>query len=98
MVHNGADAVALQSSVTTARATEQIVDFGFRLAQRGRGRLTPCHKTNILVHAGRVWEGVVERIGARYPGVEVDYVHVDAMCMHLPTTPAPPSGTGSSVG
>jgi 3-isopropylmalate dehydrogenase len=87
-VHGGTDAaVALQTSVTTVRATEEIVDYAFRLAQRRRGRLTLCHKTNILVHAGQLWDETVARVGASYPDVEVDYVHVDAMCMHLPTNP-----------
>src|SRR5699024_648151 len=50
-------------------------------------KLTLCHKTNILVEAGRLWQEVVEEVSARYPEVTTDYVHVDAMCFHLPLAP-----------
>jgi 3-isopropylmalate dehydrogenase len=83
-VHQGTvDAVAIQNSVTTASATTDAVDFAFRLAGARRGRLTLCHKKNVLLHAGRLWDDIVEQIGLRYPDVEHDYVHVDALCQHL---------------
>ncbi|MGD9986181.1 3-isopropylmalate dehydrogenase [Pseudonocardia sp.] len=88
LVHQGsANAVALQQSVTTAAATREIVDVAFRLAAARRGRLALCHKSNVLTYAGRLWDEVVEEVGARYPGVQRDYVHVDAMCQHLPLSP-----------
>src|SRR5690606_29199106 len=88
LTHPGTpQAVALQNSVTTAAATTEAVEFSFRLAAARRGRLTLCHKTNILTHAGRLWQEVVDEVGARYPQVERDYVHVDAMCQHLPLDP-----------
>ena len=88
LVHEGGDnAVALQQSVTTAGATRSIVDVAFRLAAARRGRLALCHKSNVLTYAGRLWDEVVEEVGARYPDVERDYVHVDAMCQHLPLSP-----------
>lgn len=87
-VHAGtAHAVALQESVNTVPAITQVVDYSFRLAQRRRGKLALCHKTNILVHAGALWQRVVDEVGKSYPDVELDYVHVDAMCQHLPMTP-----------
>ncbi|MEV4596639.1 isocitrate/isopropylmalate family dehydrogenase [Amycolatopsis sp. NPDC049253] len=79
-------AVALQNSVTTVAATTEIVEFAFRLAERRR-RVTLCHKTNSLVHAGQLWQDVVDEVATRHPGVEHDYVHADAMCLHLPTNP-----------
>ena len=87
-VHGGTpSAVALQHSVTTVAATERLVRYGFQLAERRRGRLALCHKTNILVEAGRLWQDVIDRVSADHPTVELDYVHVDAMCQHLPLTP-----------
>ncbi|RTL64349.1 MAG: 3-isopropylmalate dehydrogenase [Pseudonocardiaceae bacterium] len=88
LVHQGSNnAVALQQSVTTTAATREIVDVAFRLAAARRGRLALCHKSNVLTYAGRLWDEVVEEVGARYPDVERDYVHVDAMCQHLPLSP-----------
>ncbi|MFX0538088.1 3-isopropylmalate dehydrogenase [Ornithinimicrobium sp. Y1847] len=87
-VHRGTPAwTAVQESVNTWYAVERAVDFAYRLASVRRGRLTLCHKTNVLVEAGRLWSSVVEEVGSRYPDVETDYVHVDAMCMHLPVSP-----------
>ena len=87
-VHEGStDAVAVQQSINTYAAIERVVDFSFRLAARRRGRIALCHKKNILVAAGRLWQQVFDAVSERHPDVEVDYVHVDAMCYLLPTTP-----------
>jgi 3-isopropylmalate dehydrogenase len=77
----------MQESLNTHAGIERVVDFSFRLALGRRKKLTLCHKTNILVAAGQLWQRVVAEVGERYPEVEVDYVHVDAMCFHLPLTP-----------
>ena len=76
-------AVALHTSITTASATEAAVRYAFQLAQRRQRHMTLCHKTNILTNAGQLWQGTVERVGAEFPDVEFDYVHADAMCLHL---------------
>ncbi|MGB6022530.1 MAG: 3-isopropylmalate dehydrogenase [Ornithinimicrobium sp.] len=88
MVHRGTTAaVATQDSITTWFACERAVDFAFRLAMQRSRKVTLCHKTNVLVQSGALWLAVMEEVSARYPEVETDYVHVDAMCMHLPVTP-----------
>lgn len=87
-VHAGTpNAVAMQESLNTRAGIERVVDFSFRLALGRRKKLTLCHKTNILVAAGQLWQEVVADVAKRYPEVETDYVHVDAMCFHLPLTP-----------
>ena len=87
-VHRGTEAwTAVQESVNTWYAVERAVDFAYRLASARRKKLTLCHKANVLVEAGRLWLAVMEQVGERYPDVEQDYVHVDAMCMHLPVSP-----------
>jgi len=87
-VHAGTPyAVAMQESLNTRAGIERVVDFSFRLALGRRKKLTLCHKTNILVEAGKLWEEVVHDLSQQYPEVETDYVHVDAMCFHLPLSP-----------
>lgn len=87
-VHKGTkNAVAMQESLNTWAGIERVVDFSFRLALGRRKKLTLVHKTNILVAAGQLWQEVVNDVSLRYPEVETDYVHVDAMCFHLPLTP-----------
>ena len=87
-VHAGTrNALALQESVNTAQAISDVVDYAFRLARARRGKLTLCHKKNVLVHAGELWQSVVNEHAAQYSDVEVDYVHADAMCQHMPMNP-----------
>ncbi|MDJ0349260.1 3-isopropylmalate dehydrogenase [Cryobacterium sp. PH29-G1] len=87
-VHAGTpNAVAVQESVNTRMGVERVVEFAFRLAERRGGTLTLCHKKNILVEAGTLWQSTVDEVSARFPTVPVDYVHVDALCFYLPTTP-----------
>ncbi|WP_340537923.1 3-isopropylmalate dehydrogenase [Nocardioides sp. GXZ039] len=80
-------AVAVHAAVTTAAATHACVRYAFELAMRRRRRLTLCHKTNVIVQAGLVWSRAVEEIGEEFPEVEVDYVHADAMTLHLVQRP-----------
>lgn len=79
--------VAIQTSITTYAATREVVRYAFELAARRRGRLTVCHKTNILVDAGRIWSEVTDELCPLFPDVEVGYAHADAMTLHLVQRP-----------
>ncbi|HUX04474.1 MAG TPA: 3-isopropylmalate dehydrogenase [Acidimicrobiales bacterium] len=76
-------ATAMQLSLNTKPAISATVEFAFQLAQQRRKHLTLCHKTNILIEAGRLWSETVNEIGERYPDVRHDYVHADACSVHL---------------
>ena len=80
--------IATEVSVNTAYGVERVVRDAFRRAQKRRGKLTLVHKTNVLVHAGAVWSRLVREVGAEFPDVEVDYLHVDAATIFLVTDPA----------
>ncbi|MFC5337643.1 3-isopropylmalate dehydrogenase [Leucobacter denitrificans] len=81
--------VATEVSVNTAFGVERIVRFAFETAKsRPRKKLTWVHKTNVLVHAGATWQRIVENIGAKYPEVSVNYMHVDAATIHMVQDPA----------
>ena len=79
--------VATQESVNTRHGVERVVRYAFDLARRRRKHLTLVHKTNVLVHAGGLWQRTVDEVGAEYPDVERAYVHVDAACLYLVTQP-----------
>jgi 3-isopropylmalate dehydrogenase len=84
--------VATQESLNTRHGVERIVRHAFAVAERRRsagreGRVTLCHKTNVLTFAGDLWQRVVDEVAAGHPGIATDYVHVDAMCLYLVTTP-----------
>jgi 3-isopropylmalate dehydrogenase len=80
--------VANEVSVNTAFGVERVVRDAFtRAAARPRRKLTYVHKHNVLVHAGHLWRRTVERVGADFPGVTVDYLHVDAATIFLVNDP-----------
>jgi 3-isopropylmalate dehydrogenase len=81
--------VANEVSVNTAFGVERVVRYAFaKAADRPRKKLTYVHKHNVLVHAGDLWRRTVEAVGADYPDVTVDYLHVDAATIFLVNDPA----------
>jgi 3-isopropylmalate dehydrogenase len=89
VLRKGTDAeVATQESVNTSYGVNRVVRYAFDLAaQRARQHLTLVHKTNVLTYAGDLWQRMVDSCAKEFPGVSVDYVHVDAACMFLVTQP-----------
>jgi 3-isopropylmalate dehydrogenase len=81
--------VANELSVNTAFGVERLVRYAFELAaKRERKKLTFVHKTNVLVNAGGLWSRIVHTLGAEYPQVSVDYLHIDAATIFFVTDPA----------
>ena len=80
--------VANETSVNTAYGVERVVRYAFGLAARRRQKLTLVHKTNVLVHAGGMWKRIVDAVASEFPGVDVDYLHVDAATIFLVTNPS----------
>ena len=79
--------VANETSVNTAFGVERVVRYAFALAERRRKKLTLVHKTNVLVHAGGIWQRIVREVTEEHPDVAVDYLHVDAATIFLVTNP-----------
>lgn len=79
--------VATEESLNTAFGVERIVRDAFARAQRRRGKVTLVHKTNVLVHAGGLWQRVFNQVAAEHPDVVTDYLHVDAASMFFLTQP-----------
>ena len=80
--------IANEVSVNTVFGVERVLRDAFgRAERRPRRKLTYVHKHNVLVHAGHLWRRTVERVGAEYPEVSVDYLHVDAATIFLVTDP-----------
>jgi 3-isopropylmalate dehydrogenase len=82
--------VAVQESVNTRHGVERIVRYAFDLAMRPdrHRKLTLVHKTNVLTFSGDLYQRVVDEVGAEYPEVERDYVHVDAACIYFLEQPS----------
>ncbi len=82
--------VAVQESINTRHGVERIVRYAFELASSPdrRGKVTLVHKTNVLTFAGDLYQRVTDEVGAGYPDVEADYVHVDAACIYFLDQPS----------
>ncbi|MDR0945556.1 MAG: 3-isopropylmalate dehydrogenase [Bifidobacteriaceae bacterium] len=81
--------IATEVSINTAYGVERTVRYAFGLAAtRPRHKLTLVHKHNVLVHAGDLWRRTVEAVGREFPGVETDYLHVDAATIFMATQPS----------
>ncbi len=80
--------LANEISVNTAQGVRRVVEYAFELAnKRSREQLTLVHKTNVLVHAGKLWTRIVEETAAKYPAVKHDYMHIDAATIHMVNSP-----------
>lgn len=80
--------VANEVSVNTAFGVRRAVEHAFELAQmRERKHITLVHKTNVLVHAGKIWLRMVEEVSKNYPDVTHDYMHIDAATIHMVNSP-----------
>ncbi len=79
--------IANETSVNTAFGIERVVRFAFAQASRRRGKVTLVHKTNVLVHAGGMWQRIVDAVAGEFPDVAVDYLHIDAATIFLVTNP-----------
>jgi 3-isopropylmalate dehydrogenase len=87
--HGTPHEIATQGSVNTRFGVERCVRYAFERASKlERARLTLVHKTNVLTFAGELWSRVVREVAAEYPGVSVDYNHVDAACIYLVEDPS----------
>jgi 3-isopropylmalate dehydrogenase len=90
----GAKSLRIEHGITTARETlaytepeiERIVRFAFDLATTRRNRLTSVDKNNVLV-SSQLWRGVVTRVAADYPTVELEHMLVDNAAMQLVRDP-----------
>ncbi|MDO5026079.1 MAG: 3-isopropylmalate dehydrogenase [Trueperella sp.] len=79
--------VATEVSQNTAFGVERVVRYAFAQAAARRGKLTLVHKHNVLVHAGKLWQRIVTEVGAEFPAVETNYLHVDAATIALVVDP-----------
>ncbi len=80
--------VATEESLNTRFGVERIVRDAFaRAAARPRRQVTLVHKTNVLVHAGDLWQRTFSAVADEFPEVGTDYCHVDAAAMFFLTQP-----------
>lgn len=79
--------VAVEDSLNTRHGVERIIRDAFQRATRRDNKVTLVHKTNVLVHAGSLWQRTFTEVAKEFPGVTTDYCHVDAASMFFLTQP-----------
>ena len=79
--------VANETSVNTRYGVERVVRDAFERANNRRKKLTLVHKTNVLVHAGGLWNRIFTEVGREFPEVETRYLHIDAAMITMVTDP-----------
>lgn len=86
--HNTEHEVASEVSQNTRYGVERVVRDAFARAQARRKHLTLVHKTNVLVHAGGLWQRTVDAVAEEFPEVTVEYNHIDAATIYMVTDPS----------
>lgn len=83
------DEVALQESINTRKGVERCIRYAYEYCRkRDREKhLTLCAKTNVLAYESDLWYRVFQELHGDYGDVEIDYQHVDALCMWMIKNP-----------
>lgn len=82
------DEVALQTSVFTRKGVERILRYAFELARReGRSRVTSATKSNAQQYGPVLWDEVHAEVARRYPEIQTDKQHIDALAARFVTHP-----------
>ncbi|MBW2144042.1 MAG: 3-isopropylmalate dehydrogenase [Deltaproteobacteria bacterium] len=83
------DEVAIQESINTRKGVERCIRYAFECCRkRNKNRLlTLCAKTNVLVYESDLWERTFHEVHKDYPDIDINYMHVDALCMWMIKNP-----------
>jgi len=83
------DEIATQESITTRKGVERCVRYAYETCRRrNRGKhLTLCAKNNVLVYESDLWYRVFHELHSEYRDIQIDYQHVDALCMWMIKNP-----------
>jgi len=74
--------------IVTRAAADRIVRFAFDLARnRGRRRITFCHKADVLPLSDGLFLATARSVADDYPFLEFEELLVDALCMQLALEP-----------
>jgi 3-isopropylmalate dehydrogenase len=64
----------------------RVAEVAFSLARQRRCLVTSVDKANVL-ETSQLWRSVVEEVAARYPGVRLEHMYVDACAMAIALDP-----------
>jgi len=82
------DEVATQEDINTRKGVERVIRFAFEYAhERGRKKVLMSDKSNVMTYAGGLWQRVFKAVAKEYPGIAVQHMYVDALCLQMVREP-----------
>ncbi len=83
------DEIAVQESINTRKGVERCIRyaFGYCKKRKKNNHLTLCGKTNVLTYQFDLWQRAFYDVAEDYPDINVNYAHVDAICMWMVKNP-----------
>ncbi|GAB6151864.1 3-isopropylmalate dehydrogenase [Desulfosporosinus burensis] len=78
---------AFDTLVYTEEEIRRIVELGFQMATKRRGRLCSVDKANVL-ESSRFWREITVEVAKDFPEVELSHMYVDNAAMQLVRWPA----------
>ncbi len=86
--------IAIQEDVNTRKGVERIIRYAFQFCANNhkldgtpRRRVLMCDKSNVMTHAGGLWQRVFNEVAAEHPKVETQHMYVDALSMQMVRDP-----------
>ncbi len=78
--------VGFNTLVYSESEIERIAEVAFSAAAKRNGKLCSVDKANVL-EVSELWREVMERVGKKYPDVELSHMYVDNAAMQLVRAP-----------
>lgn len=76
------------TKIITREASERIVDYAFRYAQKtGKNKVTAIHKANIMKLTDGLFLNCAKEVAAKYSDIQFNDKIIDAACMDLVLKP-----------
>src|SRR5215471_13647474 len=84
-----ADEVATQEEIHSRKGVERIIVYAFEHAKAsGRAKVCMSDKSNVMLHAGGLWQRCFKEVGLRYPDIQSQHLYVDALTLQMVRKPS----------
>jgi 3-isopropylmalate dehydrogenase len=88
------DELATQEDINTRKGVERIIRYAFDYCERHtkqdgspRRRVLMCDKSNVMTHAGSLWQRTFKEVAREYPQITSEHMYVDALCLQMVRDP-----------
>jgi 3-isopropylmalate dehydrogenase len=83
------DEVATQEEIHTRKGVERIIVYAFEHAKAtSRTKVCMSDKSNVMLHAGGLWQRCFKEVGLRYPDIQSQHLYVDALALLMVRKPS----------